>query len=99
MMWLEEFHINKYVRKYDARTEGRYLKPPEFDRLKIGDKVFVGPRGRYKFYVPRRFIGQYGVVEEVGERSSIHGRLVKVRLNVTGEEISYREVAFRLVKT
>jgi hypothetical protein len=94
--WLEEFHINKYVKPYDARTEGRYLNPPAFKPLAVGERVFIAPRGRFKFCVPKSLWGKYGVVKEVTD--NVHrqfGRRVRVELSLTGEIFTSREAAFR----
>lgn len=99
--WLQRFHISKYVKKYDARIEGRYLNPPKYDRLSVGQRVFVSPRGRYKGVVVGRLFGQYGFVKEIRENDDhLHyGRRVVVELILTGERVYYRECAFRLAKT
>ncbi len=96
--WLERFHINKYVKKYDARVEGRYLNPPEYDRLEVGDKVMVHPRGRYKLWIDnwRGLQGKYGKVIEIRKdlgSSKYFGKHVRVKL-VIGPEITLREAAF-----
>ena len=98
--WLEEFHINKYVKPYDARSEGRYLNPPSYQKLNVGDRVFVAPRSRYKFWVSDNYLGKYGIVEEImdGNEHRHFGRKTRVRLITTGEEIFYREIAFRRPK-
>lgn len=99
--WLERFHINKYVKPYDARTEGRYDNPPEFDRLEVGQRVFVSPKGRYKAFVMKSLVGKYGFVEGFSDQkaSRHNGRIVRVRLILTDEVISLRESAFSVAKS
>ncbi len=97
MIWLEEFHINKYVRPYDARAEARYIKVPEFPHFTEGDRVMIRPLGRYKAFVSRKLCGKYGVVLSVAP--TVHryfGHYVTVRL-VTGQEVTILQAGLKKI--
>lgn len=64
-VWLEHFHINKYVRKYDGRSEALspLLLPPRQEAYEIGTKVRIWATGRKKFNnVQKDQQGRYGVI-------------------------------------
>lgn len=97
MIWLEEFHINKYVHPYDARTEARYIKVPEFPDFSEGDRVMIRPLGRYKAFVSRKLLGKYGVVVSISP--TVHryfGHYVTVRL-VTGQEVTILQAGLKKI--
>lgn len=93
--WLETFHINKYVKKYDARVEGRYLTPPEVPKdLVVGDKVMIMPRGRYKFWVLPPLRGKVGTITGFSDQMTKNGRNVTIDL-VVGGSVTIREIALK----
>lgn len=73
MIWLEEYHINKYVKKYDARVEGRYLNPPKIrSEFQAGDRVIILPQGRYKWGVDYKIIGRIADIIQIFDDETAH---------------------------
>lgn len=66
MIWLEEFHINKYVKKYDGRSEhlSPLITPPREPPIPVGSFVKTVAVGKKKFNVLKSYRGRYGEVLE-----------------------------------
>lgn len=64
--WLEEFHISKYTKKYDARVEGRFLSAPKLThRFEVGETVRIVPVPKYKVTFDRRNRGKHAKIIEI----------------------------------
>lgn len=102
--WLEEFHISKYTKKYDARTEGRYLNPPKLShKFQVGEAVRVTPQGRFRIYVEKKNFGKRGIITEIGDYDHpIKGRLCTVKFHegsLKFDEINLRLLTYELNMT
>lgn len=85
MIWLEEYHINNYVKKYDARSEGRYLNPPKIrSDFQVSDRVIILPQGRYKQQILQmsyKLIGRWADIIEISDHNphEIAGRFCRLK--------------------
>jgi hypothetical protein len=97
VIWLEEYHINKYVKKYDKRLEGRYIHPPEIrSEFSVGDKVVIRPQGRFAAFLGAGLRGKKGRITEILDVNPhrIAGRHCRVVL-FSGAEFVIREINLR----
>lgn len=97
LKWLEEFHISKYTKKYDARVEGRYLNPPKLShRFEVGESVRVTPQGRFRIYVEKKNIGKRGVIQSIADYDHpIKGRVCTVKFH--DDQLNIAEINLRLL--